>query len=257
MTHLSRTYHALIALLGGGRSSRFRENAPGIIYIVYNTRELTQTGNKNAKNVRIYYRSVIPFLAVFALEDDGDDDGEAEEGGIEEIRDDADGADAGKAGGHEQLGAVRQDALHTAAGGIQEAGAAARVDVELLRYALGDIADGEDSDGVIRCTDIGEGDESADTPFGAGATFDMPRHTVDDEVQATDIAEDSEDTAREHGDEDEFAHAHDTLRSAADPTHQVVTAVDDAREAGEDIARREHDQDVDAASGADKDREVG
>ena len=109
MTHLSRTYHAL----------NFARFFVGIIYIVYNTRELTQTGNKNAKNVRIYYRSVIPFLAFFALEDDGDDHGEAEEGGIEEIRDDADGADAGKAGGHEQLGAVRQDALHTAAGGIQ------------------------------------------------------------------------------------------------------------------------------------------
>ena len=38
--YLRRTYLALIALLGGGRSSRFRENAPGIIYIVYNTREM-------------------------------------------------------------------------------------------------------------------------------------------------------------------------------------------------------------------------
>ena len=64
-------------------------------------------GNKNAKNVRFYYRSVILFLAVFALENDCDDDGEAEEGGIEEIRDNADGADAGEAGGHEQLGTVR------------------------------------------------------------------------------------------------------------------------------------------------------
>ena len=43
MTHLSRTYHAL----------NFARVFVGIIYIVYNTRELTQTGNKNAKNVRI------------------------------------------------------------------------------------------------------------------------------------------------------------------------------------------------------------
>ena len=193
----------------------------------------------------------------FALEKNGNNDGEAEEGGIEEIGYDADGADAGKAGCHEQLCAVRQDALYAATGGIQEAGAAARVDVELLRYALGDIADGEDSNGVIGRAYIGEGYESADTPFGTCAAFDMPRHTVDDEVQAADIAEDSEDTSGEHGDKDEFAHAHDTLRSAADPAHEVVTAVENTREAGEDIARREDDQHVDAASCADKDREVG
>ena len=191
------------------------------------------------------------------MEKNGNNDGEAEECGIEEIGYDADGADAGKAGGHEQLCAVGQDALYAATGGIQEAGAAARVDVELLRYALGDIADGEDSNGVIGRADIGEGYESADAPFGAGATFDMPRHSVDDEVQTTDITEDGEDTAREHGDEDEFAHAHDTLRGAADPSHQVITAVEDAREAGEDISGREDDQHIDAAGCADKDGEVG
>ena len=46
MTHLSRTYHALNALLGGGRSSRFREDAPGIIYYVYNTREMQKEQKK-------------------------------------------------------------------------------------------------------------------------------------------------------------------------------------------------------------------
>ena len=52
MTHLSRTYHALIALLGGDRSSRFRENAPGIIYIVYNTRDIIKNQEKKEESTK-------------------------------------------------------------------------------------------------------------------------------------------------------------------------------------------------------------
>ena len=51
----------------------------------------------------------------FALEDYCDGDGEAEEGGVEEVGDDADGADAGEAGSHEQLGAVGKDSLDATA----------------------------------------------------------------------------------------------------------------------------------------------
>ena len=186
----------------------------------------------------------------------GYEDGEAEEGGVEEIGDDGQGGDAGKAARHEQLGTVGQNALHAATGGIQQTRTPARVDVELLRDALGDIADGEDSDCVIRRAYIRECDESAYTPFGAGAALDMPCHPVDDKIESADKTEDSEDTAREHGDKDQFAHAHDALRGAADPAHEIVTAIEDAREAGENVSGRENNQDVDAAGRADKDCEV-
>ena len=192
----------------------------------------------------------------FALEDYCYGDGEAEEGGVEEVGDDADGADAGEAGSHEQLGAVGKDSLDAATSGIQEAGAAARVDVKFLGYALGDVTDGEDGDGVVRCTYIGEGHQAADAPFGSCAPFDVPRHSIDDKIESTDIFEDGEDAACEHGDEDEFAHSHDTLRGAVDPAHEVIAAVEDAGEACEDITGGEHDEYIDAASRADEDGSI-
>ena len=117
-------------------------------------------------------------------EDDSDDDGEGEERRVEEPGHDGHGRDTGETGSHEQLCTVGQDTLDTAAGGVQQRCGASRVDMELLCYPLGDVADREDGDGVIGGTDVSKRHQRADAPFGTGTGLDAPRDGGADKLQS-------------------------------------------------------------------------
>ena len=116
---------------------------------------------------------------------------------------------------------------------IQQAGAASRVDIKALGDAFGNVADGEDSDRIIRRTNIRESDQRADTQFGSCAAAYAAGDMLDDVVEAAIMVNDREDAAGKHGDEDQFAHAHHALQRAVYPCHEIKTAVEDAGEAGE------------------------
>ena len=107
-----------------------------------------------------------------AGDEDGDEDREAEEQGIEEPGNNAHSADACQATSHQQLGAIGDNALDETRGSVQQRGTTARVDIEAFGYTAGYITNGKDGDCVVSRTDIGKANECADTEFGAGGTLD-------------------------------------------------------------------------------------
>ena len=188
--------------------------------------------------------------------DDSSDEGECEQHGVEEEWYNADGADAGERAGHEQLCSIGQQALYATGGGVQQAGTAPRVDVVLLRDASGNVADREYGDGVIGGAEVGERDQSAYAPFCAVTRFDTRCDTVDDIFQPSVMTDECEDSSCQHGDEYEFAHAHDAVERTGYPSHQVITAVQHTGDTGEGTSDDEDDEYVHAACSADKHSKV-
>ena len=197
---------------------------------------------------------------LFLSGDAKDDEGEgrdAHDKGIEEVGDDGKGGDAGKGRAHEELGTIGEDALDDAGGGVEEAGGAGARDAVFLRDAAGDVADGDDGDGVIGGAEVGEGCHEGDAGFSAPAPTDAGGEVADDVVEAAVVADEFEHAGGEEGDDDELAHAGHALSHGADPVHEGAGGADEGDGSCGKESEDEDFHDVHAAEGGAEDEEVG
>ena len=103
---------------------------------------------------------------------------------VEKIGNNLDWVDESQAACHQHLCAIRNDALGKAGKGVEDAGRATRVDAEALRNLLGQIAHGENGDGVVCGAEISEDHQSCQTEFCATFARDALGEAFEDEIDA-------------------------------------------------------------------------
>ena len=101
--------------------------------------------------------------------------------GIVEVRDDIYRRYTGELRGKEELCAIGDEPLDEAGEGIEYRGSLAWVEAVLLGDLSGDLACGEDSDGVIGSAEVSYGDQGGDGEFSTTLTTD-PSGEVTQEV---------------------------------------------------------------------------
>ena len=104
---------------------------------------------------------------------------------VVEVANDAEWRHGCQAGSDEHLGAVGDDALHEAREGVQYAGYLAAVELEVLADVACDRACGDDGDGVVGRTQVGDAHQCGDAQFGSPLALDVVADVVEDEVDAT------------------------------------------------------------------------
>ncbi len=155
------------------------------------------------------------------------------------------------------MGAVGQEALGEAGGGVEDGGGAARGDVESAGYVFGYGAGGDDGDGVVGGADVDEAGEGSDAEFASAFAVNVAGECLDDEVDASVVADDFEHAACQDGHDDEFGHSHHAFVHGREPAEKVVGSDGDADDACEDDADGEDQEHVDSADGEHDDCQIG
>ena len=133
-----------------------------------------------------------------------------------------------------------------AAEGVEQRSAQAAVHA----IAVGDVAChgpyGDEGNGVIGGAEVGKDDEQGDGELGSALTIDAAGEYADEPVNTAIVAYEGQHTASQEGDDDEFAHAHDTLAHGTHPAHEVEAAAYHANATCQEDADEEHHEDVHA-----------
>ena len=170
---------------------------------------------------------------------------------------DFDGGDGTQSGRHQHLRPVRDNALDEAGEDVEEAGAAARVDVEAVGDVLRDRPCHDEGDGVVGRTEVGEAHEGGDAGFGTSRGADADRQLVDYPFDTAVVAYHLEHSACQEGYDDEFAHAGDALTHRACPSPDIEGVGKQSDDTREQDADEKDTHDVHPAEGGDEDDEVG
>ena len=176
--------------------------------------------------------------------------------GIVQVADDVQRRDGGQPGSNEHLCAVGDEALRQAREGIEYAGRLAAVQVEALGNVAGNGTGGDDGDGVVGRTEVGDAHQGGDAQFGSPFPADVAGEAGDDEVDAAVVAYQLEHASGQQGDDDELAHARDTRAHGAEPVEERH-AGEETDEACRHDAQHQDEHDVDASHGGTQHDEVG
>ena len=172
------------------------------------------------------------------------------------MADDAERRYGCQAGGDEHLGAVGDDALHEAREGVQDAGHLAAVELEMPADVARNGACGDDGDGVVGRTQVGDAHQGGNAQFGSPLAFDVIPDVVEDEVDATVVAYQFEQAACQQGDDNQLAHTDDAFAHGAEPVEERHPRTEADEPRGQD-AQRQDQQHVYACNGRSQDDEVG
>ena len=158
---------------------------------------------------------------------------------------------------------VGDEPLHEARESVQYAGGFPSVQVEAPGDVFGYRSGGDDGDGVVGGTQVGDADQCGDAQFGTPLAPHVAGQAGDDEVDAAVVADGFEHASGKQGDDDELAHAGDARAHGAEPVENGVTCPRgsgggaDADDSRREDAKQQHQHDVDARHGGAQHEEIG
>ena len=120
---------------------------------------------------------------------------------------------------------VRNDALHQAGECVQDAGRLPAIQVEALGNVFGYRSGGNNGDGVVCRTEVGDADKCGDAQFCSSFAFYMARQAGDDEVDSAIVADRFQHTAGKQGDDNQFTHSCDAGSHGAEPVEESCAQV--------------------------------
>ena len=123
---------------------------------------------------------------------------------------------------------------------------------DVLGYGAG----GDDGNGVVGGTEIGDADQGGDAEFGSPLAADVAGQPGDDEVDAAVVADGFEHASGQQGDDDELAHAGDARSHGSEPVEEGGAGIDTDNSSRED-AQQQYQHDIDACYGRTQYDEVG
>ena len=151
---------------------------------------------------------------------------------IIEIADDTDGGDAGKSRCNQHLRSIRDNPLYQAGERIENTGGLSPVEMELLGNIPGYRSCGDDGDGVVGGTQVGDTYQGGDAQFCAPLAVDVAGKFPDNKVNAAVIADSFQHTACQQGDDDEFPHSCYSGSHSSEPVEDSEASGSDADDSG-------------------------
>ena len=127
------------------------------------------------------------------------------------MRDDGDRVEGGKSCRNQHLGTIGKESLSEARSRVEDGRRLSWVDAEPLGDVLGDRSCGDDGYGVVGGADVDEAGECSNAEFSTTLTMNVAGECLDDEADASVVADDFEHAASKDGDDNQFRHAHHTL----------------------------------------------
>lgn len=99
--------------------------------------------------------------------------------------------------------------MHQAGECVQDAGCLPAIQVETLGNVFGYRSGGNNGDGVVCRTEVGDADKCGDAQFRSSFAFYMARQAGDNEVDSAIVADRFQHTAGKQGDDNQFTHSCD------------------------------------------------
>lgn len=128
-------------------------------------------------------------------------------------------------GCNQHLRTVWDDTLHHTGERIQNAGAFSLVDSEFVCDVAGQRAYGDDGDGVVGSTEIGQAHQGGNAQLGSPFAFYPLGQSLDDVCHSSVETYQFQHASGHQGDDDEFSHAGDTGPHGTEPSEDIETSV--------------------------------
>ena len=152
---------------------------------------------------------------------------------------------------------IGNDALNGAGEGVENRGTFPVVNTKAVAYLLGNASHGDNGNGIVGCAEIDKRDESCNSQFGTPLGGNVARESFNDIVDTSVVLDDFQQASSHHRNDNQFAHALDTIAHGAKPSEHIIRAIGYSDNARQDDAQRQYSHDVHTENGRDENGKIG